>query len=178
LLSVVVAALLIAVPACNTNDTAVQPVAPVLEKACLELGDPERTSTIRIITPREDQLLNPGSDLFISWVVEEVGETCGDTYVTVQATYHNSSDPDGASIDSYFFKEMIASPANGGREAYRVPNLAAEIASYDRVTCDLVCFWVTVQDELGPVGEPELVAVGPLTAAPTPHRIPQEWTVP
>ena len=173
MLSVVAAALLIAVPSCiNNSNDATGPVTPKPERACLEFGDPERTSTINISTPRKGQLLNPESDVYISWVVEEVRNPCGDAYVTVQATYHNN--PHRVIVH----KEMVAEPANGNYEKYRLPNLAEAVENYGSVTCDLVCFWVTVNDDLGPVGEPELVAVGPLTARPTPHRIPQDRTEP
>jgi len=143
-------------------------MAPVIEKVCFSPGDPERNVDFEILSPRKGQVLNPGSNLFISWTINEVNGACGEVYATVEATYHNHP------FATIFQQDVIADPAIGNQH-YTVRDLST-LEGYGRQTCDLVCFWVTVNDELGPIGEPKVVAVGPLTVRPTPHRIPQDRT--
>jgi len=108
--------------------------------------------------------------MFVSWKIDTLSGACGETFVTVEATYHANP------FATILHREMVAAPAVGNREKYTLPDLTD--VGHGQATCDLVCFWVTVHDELGPIGESRVVAVGPLTARPIPHRLPQDWNEP
>ena len=174
LLSVVAVALLLAIPSCNTNTNDVSdPAAPVVEKMCFEPGDPARGCSPPILLfPEPGEKLEPGMDLLIAWLIDNCHGYCGEPYVKVEATYHKGP--------AVIYRQVVEVPMSANVTHFTIPNLPDVVPGYPERVCDLVCFWVTVYDELGPVYDPFPFVIGPITLpwAPPPPRIPQELVEP